>query len=44
MLPATLPEAGVWRSGIAESGLGAGTRTAPTATGIAMGMLRERAS
>jgi hypothetical protein len=37
MFPASLPEAGVPRAGIAESALSFGTRTASTATGMAMG-------
>jgi hypothetical protein len=43
MFPANLPEAGVSRAGIAESTLSFGTRTASTATGMAMGTLPVRA-
>jgi hypothetical protein len=39
MFPASLPEAGVSRTGNAESDLSFGTRTASTATAMAMGTL-----
>jgi hypothetical protein len=43
MFPASLPEAGVSRAGITESASSFGTRTASTATEMAMGTLPARA-